>query len=180
MSSASLIQVVPNPCNGLVLMPMFGCCYTRYQDSRTRYRLIRWWAYIARDGIYIYRLPSLTLLMSNIKYLSWLSRGVEFPADVSRVLEQRETKFRRPTPCFWGKRFNGAIADSVGRTVQPEIQDGGSKTEVPISRAVFRTKYKFQRLLSYFLAPLMLWHMEWNLMDYRRPLNPTWWPINRK
>jgi hypothetical protein len=45
---------------------------------------------------------------------------------------------------FFGKKlFNSVNVDIVGHTVHPEIQDGGSKTEVPISRAVFGTKYKF-------------------------------------
>jgi hypothetical protein len=88
--------------------------------------------------------------MSSIKCLRWLSRGggVEFPPGVYRVLEQMETNFRRLPPCFGVKLFNGANADIVGHTVPPEIQDGGSKTEFPISRAVFGTKNKFQRLLS--------------------------------
>jgi hypothetical protein len=51
-------------------------------------------------------------------------------------------KIPAATPCVFGvKLFNGANADIVGYTVQPEIQDGGSKTEVPISQAVFVTKY---------------------------------------
>jgi hypothetical protein len=118
--------------------------------------------------------------MSSIKYLRWLSRGVEFPPGVSRVLEQIETKFRRLPRVFGVKLFNDAIADIVGYTVQPEIQDGGSKTEVPICRVVFGTKYKFQRLLSYCLAPLMIGHVELNLLDYQQPLNPTRRPINWK
>jgi hypothetical protein len=68
-------------------------------------------------------------------------KGVEFPPGVSRVLKQIETKFGRLSSCLGVKLFNGANADIVGHTVQPEIQDGGSKTEVPISRAVYGTKY---------------------------------------
>ena len=81
----------------------------------------------------------LTLLPSSIKYLLWLSRGRISPG-VSRVLEQIETKFQRLPHVFGVKLLNGANADIVGHTVQPEIQDGGSETEAPISRAVFGTK----------------------------------------
>jgi hypothetical protein len=80
-----------------------------------------------------------TLLMSSIQFLRWLSRG-EFPSGVSRVLEQIETKFWRLPHVLGVKISNGANADIVGHTVQPEIQDGGSKTEVPVSRAVFGAK----------------------------------------
>jgi hypothetical protein len=84
---------------------------------------------------------NLTLLMSSIKYLLWLSGGgVISPPGVSRVLEQIETKFQRIPHVFGVKLLNGANADIVGHTVQPEIQDGCSKTEVPISWAVFVMK----------------------------------------
>jgi hypothetical protein len=77
-----------------------------------------------------------------MKYLRWLFRGLNFPLVylVSRILEQIETKLQRLPQVFGVKLFNGANADIVGHSVQPEIQDGSSKTEVPISRAVFGTK----------------------------------------
>jgi hypothetical protein len=50
------------------------------------------------------------------------------------------TKFLRLPDAFGVKLFNGANADIVGHTVQPEIQDGGSKMEVPVFRAVIGTK----------------------------------------
>jgi hypothetical protein len=73
-----------------------------------------------------------------------VQEGVEFAPGVSRVLEQRETKFRR-LPHFLGvKLFKGANADIVGHTIQPEIQNGGSKTEVPVSRSVYGTNKNFK------------------------------------
>jgi hypothetical protein len=80
---------------------------------------------------------NLTLLMSSIKYLRWLSRRVKFPPPgVSRVQEQIETKFQRLPRDFGVELLNDANADIV---VQPEIHDGGSETEVPVPRAVFGT-----------------------------------------
>jgi hypothetical protein len=57
--------------------------------------------------------------------------GAEFPPGVSQIQEQIETKFRQLPHVFGVQLFNGANADIVERTIQPEFQDGGSKTEVP-------------------------------------------------
>jgi hypothetical protein len=73
---------------------------------------------------------------------------LEFSPDVSRVLEQVETNSGGYSRVFGVKLFNGVKADLVGRTVQPEIQDGGRKTEVLISQATYETKKEFQRLLQ--------------------------------
>ena len=62
--------------------------------------------------------------------------GVELPPEVSQVLEQIGTKFRR-LPL--AKIFNGGIGDFVNRAVQPQIQDGGrkvGKTEMFVFRLV--------------------------------------------
>ena len=47
--------------------------------------------------------------------------------EVSRVLEQVGTKFRRLPPCFRGHTFKGGIGDFVNSAVQLQIQDGGQK-----------------------------------------------------
>ena len=55
--------------------------------------------------------------------------GIEshLPPEVSQVLEQTGTKFRRLPPCFRVKLFNGGIGDFVDRPVQLKIQNGGRK-----------------------------------------------------
>ena len=54
---------------------------------------------------------------------------------------------------FWGvKRFNGANADIVKPTAQPEIQYGGHKTEGLTTQAVYKIEPKSQRSLPCFLA----------------------------
>ena len=71
---------------------------------------------------------------------------------VSRVLHQIETKFQRLPHVFGVKRFNGANADIVKPTAQPEIQYGGRKTEVLTTHAVYQIEREFQRLLACFWA----------------------------
>jgi hypothetical protein len=123
---------------------------------------------------------NLTLLMPSIEYLRWLSRGVEFSSGVSRVLEQIEKKFQRLPHVFGVELLNGANADIVGHTVQPEIQDGGSETEVPISRAVFGTK-KISKVIIILSGTTNVRKCKATRDALlTTPLSPTWRPINRK
>jgi hypothetical protein len=120
--------------------------------------------------------------MSSIKYLPWLSRRVEFPPGKSGVLEQIRTKFRRLPICFRVKLLNVANADIVGYTVHPEIQDDGSKTEVPISRAVFGKK-KISKAIIILSGNTNVRKCRATLdasLTNDDSLSPTWRPTNWK
>jgi hypothetical protein len=82
----------------------------------------------------------------NVQYkiLTLLVHGVEFSTRCISSSTADRNKITAATLMFWVKIFNGAIADIVGQTVQPEIQDGGSKKEVPISRAVLGQNMNFK------------------------------------
>jgi hypothetical protein len=78
--------------------------------------------------------------------------GVKFTPRVSRVLHQIETKFQRLPHVLGVKRFNGANADIVKPTAQPEIQYGSHKTEGLTTQAVYQIEPKFKRPVPCFLA----------------------------
>ena len=82
-----------------------------------------------------------------------MSKGVELPPGVSRVLEQIETKFRRLPHVFGVKLFNGANADIVRQSVQPESNMAAVKRKFPHLRVYIGQYINVKGYITILLGP---------------------------